>query len=103
MMRYSIVSTSTFTRWVTKLKDRQAKKVIAMRLVRAEAGHFGDIKSVSDAISEMRIFAGPGYRIYSENTPPLAAGTRRWGIPKGERRSSRPFGRGRGFIPRPTI
>ena len=25
------------------------------------------------------------YYIYSENTPQLAAGTRRWGIPKGER------------------
>ena len=36
---------------------------------------------------------------YSENTPQLAAGTRRRGIPKGERRSARPFGRGRGFIP----
>jgi glycine/D-amino acid oxidase-like deaminating enzyme len=36
----------------------------------------------------------------SRHTPQLAAGTAQWGIPKGERRSSRPFGRERDDIPR---
>ncbi|WP_067517570.1 type II toxin-antitoxin system RelE/ParE family toxin [Endozoicomonas ascidiicola] len=63
-MGYEIVTTETFKKWLAKVKDRQARKAIAMRLVRAEAGNLGDIKSVGGAVSEMRIFVGQGYRIY---------------------------------------
>jgi len=35
-----------------------------MRLTRSEAGNLGDIKSVGDNVSEMRIFVGKGYRVY---------------------------------------
>jgi len=35
-----------------------------MRLTRAEAGNLGDIKSVGNNVSEMRIFVGKGYRVY---------------------------------------
>ena len=58
------MTTETFKRWVAKVKDRQARKAIAMRLLRAEAGNLGDVKSVSGAVNEMRIFVGKGYRIY---------------------------------------
>ena len=63
-MSYEIVSTETLNRWLSRVKDRQARKAIAMRLARAEAGNLGDIKSVGGAVSEMRIFVGKGYRIY---------------------------------------
>ena len=63
-MSYEIVTTETFKRWLAKVKDRQARKAIAMRLVRAEAGNLGDVKPVGSAVSEMRIFVGKGYRIY---------------------------------------
>jgi len=63
-MSYEIVSTETLNRWLSRVKDRQARKAIAMRLTRAEAGNLGDIKSVGGAVSEMRIFVGKGYRIY---------------------------------------
>ena len=63
-MNYEIVTTETFRRWLSKVKDRQARKAIAMRLTRAEAGNLGDVKSVGGAVSEMRIFVGKGYRIY---------------------------------------
>ncbi|WP_257284772.1 type II toxin-antitoxin system RelE/ParE family toxin [Endozoicomonas sp. SESOKO1] len=63
-MNYEIVTTETFRRWLSKVKDRQARKAIAMRLTRAEAGNLGDVKSVGGAVSEMRVFVGKGYRIY---------------------------------------
>lgn len=34
------------------------------RLDRAGNGNFGDSEPVGDGISEMRVFNGPGYRIY---------------------------------------
>ena len=63
-MSYEIVTTETFKKWLSKVKDRQARKAIAMRLLRAEAGNLGDVKPVGGAVSEMRIFVGKGYRIY---------------------------------------
>lgn len=63
-MSYEIVTTETFRRWLSKVKDRQARKAIAMRLTRAEAGNLGDIKPVGGSVSEMRVFVGKGYRIY---------------------------------------
>lgn len=35
-----------------------------MRLDRAANGNLGDIKSLGDGVSEMRLFVGAGYRIY---------------------------------------
>ncbi|WP_019671618.1 type II toxin-antitoxin system RelE/ParE family toxin [Psychrobacter lutiphocae] len=61
---YQIRTTEYFDKWLKKLRDRQAVKAILIRLTRAEAGNLGDIKSVGNHISEMRIFVGAGYRLY---------------------------------------
>jgi len=61
---FEVRQTMTFQRWVSRLKDRQAKRRIASRLVMLENGHFGDAKSVGDSIHELRIHCGAGYRIY---------------------------------------
>jgi len=53
-----------FAKWVGGLKDIKAKVKIADRIDRAKKGNFGDHKSVSKGVSEMRIDYGPGYRIY---------------------------------------
>jgi len=63
-MKYQIKQTSVFKAWLKKLKDRQALKIIVLRLTRAVNGNLGDVKSLSGNLSEMRIFIGKGYRLY---------------------------------------
>jgi putative addiction module killer protein len=51
--------------WLNNLKDDKAGTVIAARLARLAAGHFGDCKSIKDSeLLELRVHVGPGYRLY---------------------------------------
>ena len=63
-MIYEIETTSVFDKWLKKLRDRKAVLAVTARLDRAKLGNFGDVKSVGGEINEMRIFVGPGYRLY---------------------------------------
>jgi putative addiction module killer protein len=63
-MMYEIRTTDTFENWLKALKDRKAVLAIAKRLDRAMKGNLGDVEAVGDGVSEMRIFFGPGYRLY---------------------------------------
>jgi len=56
--------TERFRNWLTGLRDERARARILKRLDRAQAGNLGDIAPVGDGVSEMRIFYGPGYRVY---------------------------------------
>lgn len=56
--------TDTFSDWLGNLKDIQARARIAVRIRSAELGNFGDCAPVGEAISEMRLHFGPGYRLY---------------------------------------
>ncbi|WP_343685367.1 type II toxin-antitoxin system RelE/ParE family toxin [Asticcacaulis sp.] len=57
--------TDRFSNWLKELKDQQGKAQIIRRLKRLETdGNFGDFSSVGDDVSELRIHAGPGYRVY---------------------------------------
>ena len=60
----TIQRSTTFDRWLRKLRDRRARDRIIARLIAAEDGHLGDVKTVGDGVSEMRIHHKPGYRIY---------------------------------------
>jgi putative addiction module killer protein len=60
----TLVQSHEFASWLAGLRDLNGRARIADRVVRAEAGNFGDCASVGDGISEMRIHSGPGYRIY---------------------------------------
>jgi putative addiction module killer protein len=61
---FTILRSTTFDRWLSKLRDRQAVNRIIARLLAAEDGHLGDVRAVGSGVSEMRIHHGPGYRIY---------------------------------------
>lgn len=53
-----------FTQWLQGLKDRRGRQRIEARLLRLEQGNYGDCKSVGGGVSELRMFFGPGYRVY---------------------------------------
>ena len=59
-----VIQAETFRRWLRRLRDKKAADLIAVRLHRATDGHLGDVCSVGDGVSEMRIRSGPGYRLY---------------------------------------
>lgn len=59
-----ILRTEIFIDWLNKLKDRRAAARIAARILRFEHGNPGDVRSVGEGVSEMRIDYGPGYRVY---------------------------------------
>lgn len=63
-MAYIIQQTQTFVRWHASLRDLRAKIAVARRLERAAAGNLGDVKSVGEGVSELRVNMGAGYRIY---------------------------------------
>ncbi len=59
-----VLKTDIFEKWFNSLKDRQAKRIIATRIDRVSYGLLGDIKSIGNGVSELKIDYGPGYRVY---------------------------------------
>ncbi len=59
-----IRQTEVFSEWMSKLRDVEARAVIARRIERMAGGNFGDHKSVGEGVSELRVQLGPGYRVY---------------------------------------
>jgi putative addiction module killer protein len=56
--------TDFFKDWFAALRDANAKRRIAQRIVRLQSGLLGDVKPVGEGVSELRIDYGPGYRVY---------------------------------------
>ena len=59
-----IRQTATFSAWFAKLRDRQARARVLVRIDRLSLGNPGDVRPVGEGVSEMRIDYGPGYRVY---------------------------------------
>lgn len=53
-----------FSDWINALRDKTAAARIRVRLLRVEAGNFGDCEPVGDGVTELRVHVGPGYRVY---------------------------------------
>ena len=59
-----IRQTEDYSRWFERLRDREARARILVRIRRLSLGNPGAIKSVGEGISELKIDYGPGYRVY---------------------------------------
>lgn len=53
-----------FTEWLDGLRDPKGRRVVLQRIGRLEQGLYGDCRPVGEGVSELRIFLGPGYRVY---------------------------------------
>jgi putative addiction module killer protein len=53
-----------FSKWLDSLRDSLGRQRILIRLARLEQGNYGDCKSVGEGVNELRMFFGPGYRVY---------------------------------------
>ena len=59
-----IRKTKTFVKWLDNLRDIRARSRVLVRIKRLAEGNPGDVKSVGEGVSELRIHYGPGYRVY---------------------------------------
>ena len=59
-----IRKTEIFAKWLDGLHDVRARARILVGIERLTAGNPGDVKSVGEGVSELRIDYGPGYRVY---------------------------------------
>lgn len=53
-----------YTDWLRSLRDQKTQERIRIRIRRLESGLYGDCEPVGEGVSELRMFFGPGYRVY---------------------------------------
>ena len=60
-----VLETHEFSRWFEGLRDIKAQAIIQTRIDRLVLeGNPGQVESVGEGVSEMKIDFGPGYRVY---------------------------------------
>ena len=59
-----IRKTKIFVKWLDNIRDIRARARVLVRIKRLADGNPGDVKSVGEGVSELRIHYGPGYRVY---------------------------------------
>jgi putative addiction module killer protein len=59
-----IRKTDAFVNWLDGLADMRARARILVRVERLAEGNPGDVGSIGEGVSELRIDYGPGYRVY---------------------------------------
>ena len=63
-MEFKISSTAVFSKWLKSIKDKRTQDRLTLRISNMRFGHFGDTKTVSNNLFELRFFFGAGIRIY---------------------------------------
>ena len=61
-MRVSM--TEVYRDWINELKDRAGRARIQVRVDRLAHGNAGQHRNLTHGVSELKINAGPGYRVY---------------------------------------
>jgi len=61
---YRVHATDAFLAWIRALDDSRVRTAIFARINRLSRGNLGDSVSVGGGVFELRIHAGPGYRVY---------------------------------------
>jgi putative addiction module killer protein len=59
-----VEKTGEYRDWIDGLKDLGGRARILMRVDRLIHGNPGDHRNLTNGISELKIDAGPGYRVY---------------------------------------
>jgi putative addiction module killer protein len=60
----TLEKTDIFLNWLRSLRDVRAVARIQIRIDRLALGNPGDVNSVGEGVSELRVDYGPGYRVY---------------------------------------
>ncbi|MGJ7581474.1 type II toxin-antitoxin system RelE/ParE family toxin [Variovorax sp. RHLX14] len=61
---FTIKALPEFTAWLDELANATLRGVVVARIKRLERGLLGDVESVGDGVSELRIHIGAGWRVY---------------------------------------
>lgn len=56
--------TEVYRDWINALKDRAGRARIQMRIDRLAHGNPGQHRNLTEGVSELKVDAGPGYRVY---------------------------------------
>jgi putative addiction module killer protein len=59
-----VEATARFQSWINALKDRSGRARILVRIDRLAHGNPGQHRLLAGGVSELKIDAGPGYRVY---------------------------------------
>lgn len=60
----TVIKSDAFAEWIDNLRDRAGAVHVLRRLVRLAGGNPGNVALVGEAISELKIDFGAGYRVY---------------------------------------
>lgn len=61
---FSIKPLPKFTAWLDDIANATVRGVVVARIKRLERGLMGDVESVGEGVSELRIHVGAGWRVY---------------------------------------
>ena len=61
--KYEILTLPPYREWLDTLNWKIQEHILA-RVDRMKKGQFGDFKAIGSGLYELRLFFGPGYRVY---------------------------------------